>query len=171
MTAKRIRSSMSWTKTRNIFEPIVGEDKTVPNEAMTIQQMLVRAMGGIPQDSKKPVYQEGADFDSPDVEKIVRDSPVERSHHEHNLKVEISEKKEILKKRAKAQSDAQRASSQGKEGSGGRGDAAHPRQANGGAPLGPDAAREPKQGRDQRDAPPKPSQGSQSPLPPDYNDD
>lgn len=104
-----IRSKRLFKLERGDCEKGGGISETVPNDAMSIKEIMVRYARGMPitdQEKKEGKYAEGGNFDSPDLEALSRMDLAERSDYLELLKVEIEEKKERLKEAKKASAEA-----------------------------------------------------------------
>lgn len=99
----------------NIFEPVSRVSETVPNEGLTVKEIVDRYIktGGAPVGKvKNPQYHDG-DFDSPDLEKVKELDHFDLQQFREGLaeeslaiEAELIRQKEISDKQALADSEA-----------------------------------------------------------------
>jgi len=81
---------------------------TVPDDALSIKQILAKHVNGMKiaeQLYRTPVYDSGADFDSPDLEEVQRMDMVDRAELAELTRLEVEKKKADLQAAKKAIED------------------------------------------------------------------
>jgi len=61
-----LRTSLTYKQLPQDIETPKGESETIPGEAYSLQDLIVRAMGGIPVEQSTPHYSNTEDFDDVD---------------------------------------------------------------------------------------------------------
>lgn len=90
------------------------EIKTVPNEALTIEELFKRAEKGLPLSgtAREPVFTHTEDFDAPDISQIFRKDVVEQVQELTELHDRANQAVETYDKAVKDKQDAEHAAKQ-----------------------------------------------------------
>lgn len=94
-----VTSKVKWSIHRSCMEFIDGKSQTVPDEAMSIRQIMTKFVRGmqVPEELyRESAYDSGASFDSQDLEAIGRMDLAERDEYIVQLKADIDLRKKDL---------------------------------------------------------------------------
>lgn len=94
------QNKQNWQPGERCYSRTVGPSETVPDDTLSIKQILAKHIRGMrieAENWKTPLYDEGADLDSQDLESLTRLDLAEKHELQEVLKADIERRKAEIK--------------------------------------------------------------------------